>query len=105
MVVVLVRTMVRAVSGVTPLAADQRVEQRHIVAIARIVLGVDDLEIAPELEVQAEALDAALDDRGAADQDRLGDAGPRSAPARRAARARPRHRRRRCACPALAPGR
>jgi hypothetical protein len=57
--VVLVRTMVRAVRRHAA-PADQRVEQRDIVAIARIVLGVDHLEIAPGLDRQAEALQRAL---------------------------------------------
>ena len=54
-------------------AADERVEGRDVVAVARIVLGVDDLEVAALLERQAEALEALLDHRRAADQDDLAD--------------------------------
>ena len=47
---------------------------RDIVAIARIVLRIDELEMRGRLHRQAEALDARLDDVRAADQDRLRDA-------------------------------
>ena len=45
----------------------------HIVAVARIILGVDDLEIRARPDRQAIALDARLDHRRPADQDGPGD--------------------------------
>ena len=47
---------------------------RDIVAIARIVLWIDDLEIVAGPDRQAEALDAVSHDIGAANQHGLGDA-------------------------------
>src|SRR6185437_11905352 len=52
------------------IAPDKGVEQGDIVAVARIVLGVDDLEVAPGHEAEAGTLEARLDDGGTADQDR-----------------------------------
>ncbi len=52
-------------------AADQRMEQAHIVAITRIVLGIDDLEVNARAQVQPEPLDTRFDDGGAPDQDRV----------------------------------
>ena len=42
----------------------------HIGAVARIVLGIDEIEILPGLDREAEPLEPGLDDGGASDQDR-----------------------------------
>ncbi len=72
--VVLVRTSARAVSGFTPPAADLRKVVIDIVAVARIVLGVHNLEVLRRPDAQAEARQPRLDDARAPDQDRAADA-------------------------------
>ena len=47
---------------------------RPVVAVARVVLGIDQIEVDAALEAQPELLDVAVDDGGAADEDRPGEA-------------------------------
>ena len=72
--VVSVRTTVRAVSWREAAPAGQLDQQVDIVAVARVVLGVDQLEIGARLDLQPVALQPDVDDLRAPDQDRPGDA-------------------------------
>ncbi len=86
---------VRAASGVTPLRpASASTVARDIVAVARVVLGIDELEVAPGGDREAEALEPRLDDAAAGRSGSAARSPPRAPPARRAARARPRRRHR-----------
>ena len=67
------RTTMRATSGVTPLRSGDLEIGRDVVAIARIVVRIDDLEIDVRMDCQAETLDAVPDHVGPPDQDRPGD--------------------------------
>ena len=70
MTVVLVRTSRARRFRRDAAASDQREIIVDIVAVARVVLRVDDLEVAPRPDLQAKALGAARDHLRAADQDR-----------------------------------
>ena len=69
-----------------------------VVAVALVVLGVDEVVVAPGLQAQAELLERLRDHARAADQRRPRQRPRRPPPAPRAARALPRPRRRRRAC-------
>ena len=72
MTVALVRTSVRAASGVMPLRPATSTIRLHIAAVARVIVRIDQFEIAPRPDREAESLQPLLDDRRAADQHRLG---------------------------------
>lgn len=59
--VALVRTIVRAVSGVTPLRPTEVMDVGDVVAITRTVLRIDHIEISASAQCQPEAFDALLD--------------------------------------------
>jgi hypothetical protein len=71
--VVSVRTIVRAASWVTPRRPAEFDEQVDIVAVARIVLGVDQIEIDARPDASGRSGEPDVDDVRPPDQDRLGD--------------------------------
>ena len=92
------RTSDLASAGVTPRRSVELEVQVPVVVEARIVVDVAQLEMHAGADAQAQALDAPLDHRRPADQDRLAPASRRPGAAPRAGSCLPRLRRRRRAC-------